>query len=466
MTRVLVASPDRVGRAMAGPAIRCWEMARLLSEHGHEVCLAANGVVDPEPSAFRVVVSDHAAMADEAARAEVIVVQGLMLLTHPELKLARKRLVVDLYDPVNLEILELFHDHPWDERVEQHDAHRYAILDQLHRGDFFLCASDKQRDYWLGMLAGAGRVNPHTHDQDRLLRNLIDVVPFGTSATPPEHSGEPAARGVLPGIEDDAQLVLWAGGVYNWFDPLSLIRAWPAVLARAPRARLLFMGMKHPNPDVPEMAMAGRAVRLSEELGLRDRGVHFNMGWVPYDRRKDFLLEADLGVSTHFDHVETAFSFRTRILDYIWAGLPIVATEGDEFARLIRERGLGRVVGYEDDAAIADAVAGLLEDPAAREAAAAAVRQLRPDFTWERSLAPLLRYCADPWRAPDLVASGSSDEAEERDARLALGSMRAPRGLVPRMTYFVREEGVGAAVGRVLRTLRRRITSKLAGDRA
>ena len=59
-------------------------------------------------------------------------------------------------------------------------------------------------------------------------------------------------------------------------------------------------------PDVPEMAMASRAVSLSEELGLRDRTVHFNMEWVPYDRRQDFLLEASLGVSMHFEHVETA----------------------------------------------------------------------------------------------------------------------------------------------------------------
>src|SRR5664280_3299763 len=46
----------------------------------------------------------------------------------------------------------------------------------------------------------------------------------------------------------------------------------------------------------------------------------------PYTERSDHLLDADVGVSTHFDHVETEFSFRTRILDYLWTGLPIVAT--------------------------------------------------------------------------------------------------------------------------------------------
>ena len=54
--------------------------------------------------------------------------------------------------------------------------------------------------------------------------------------------------------------------------------------------------------------------------------------WVPYDERADFLLDADLGVSTHLEHIETAYSFRTRVLDYWWAGLPVVATDGDTFA--------------------------------------------------------------------------------------------------------------------------------------
>jgi hypothetical protein len=38
-------------------------------------------------------------------------------------------------------------------------------------------------------------------------------------------------------------------------------------------------------------------------------------------------------VSTHYEHVETTFAFRTRILDYLWAGLPVVATGGDAFGR-------------------------------------------------------------------------------------------------------------------------------------
>ena len=240
-----------------------------------------------------------------------------------------------------------------------------------------------------------------------------------------------------------------AGGIYNWFDPLSLIRAWPEVLKQVPDARLVFMGLRHPNPMVPEMSMARQALELAGDLGLRDRGVTFNLGWVPYERRQDFLLESDVGVSTHFNHLETRLSFRTRFLDYIWAGLPSVATEGDAFAEWIAQRGTGRVVPYEDSAAIAAALAELLGEGTARAEAAAAVRGAQAEFTWARALEPLVRYCDNPWKAGDL----------DRKPNLAGGS-QPPSGTARRALWFLSKEGpapfLRRATGRVRKLIRAR----------
>src|SRR5438128_997196 len=90
-------------------------------------------------------------------------------------------------------------------------AIRYWHLDQLRRGDFFLCASQRQRDFWLGMLAAAGRVNPYTFAADPVLRRLIDVLPFGIPDDAPQRA-RPAIKGVVPGIGPDDQVVYWGGG--------------------------------------------------------------------------------------------------------------------------------------------------------------------------------------------------------------------------------------------------------------
>ncbi len=105
------------------------------------------------------------------------------------------------------------------------------------------------------------------------------------------------------------------------------------------------MGVQHPNPVVKTMRAAAEAWELSNELELTDVHVFFSdsfsSGWIPYAERGRYLAEATIGVSTHHDHVETAFSFRTRILDYFWAGLPVVTTRGDALADVIEARRSG-----------------------------------------------------------------------------------------------------------------------------
>ena len=143
---------------------------------------------------------------------------------------------------------------------------------------------------------------------------------------------------------------------------LDQIRAVDRLRHRRPDVRLFFLGLRHPNPDVPEMRMAVTMRELSEELGLTGRFVFFNEDWVAYEDRQNYLLESDLGVSTHLDHVETAFSFRTRILDYLWARLPVVATGGDALAELIDTRILGITVPPGDVEALEEALFRVLDD--------------------------------------------------------------------------------------------------------
>src|SRR5437879_12651465 len=114
------------------------------------------------------------------------------------------------------------------------------------------------------MLSPLTRVNPHTHKDDPASERLITVVPFGLPSEPPV-AGAPVLRGVHPGFGPDDLVLLWAGGVYEWFDPLSLIEG--VAMLDAPDVKVLFMGMDHPNPERPEMPMGARAVDLAARPG-------------------------------------------------------------------------------------------------------------------------------------------------------------------------------------------------------
>ena len=97
--------------------------------------------------------------------------------------------MIDLYVPYQLENLELARHLPLPRRIADNDYAQTSLNGQIRRGDFFLCASDKQRDLWLGNLAAMGRVNPRVYDEDPSLRSLIDVVPFGIATEDPVRSG-------------------------------------------------------------------------------------------------------------------------------------------------------------------------------------------------------------------------------------------------------------------------------------
>jgi hypothetical protein len=335
--RILVATPDVLQPKMAGPAIRAFRMALALSAE-HDVELVSTVGCDFSHPAFRASFADGDRFRDAVKRAEVIVIQGHLIEQHPWLRRTDKILVADIYDPFHLEVLEQARDEPPNSRRVTTRLTVETLNEQLTRGDFFLCASEKQRDFWLGQLAAVGRINPATYDQQENLESLIAIAPFGVDEEPPTHT-KSVLRGVVPGIDEDDKVILWGGGVYNWFDPLTLLRAIDKLRRRLPNVRLYFMGMAHPNPHVPAMRMAFQARELAEELGLVGTHVFFNAGWVDYDDRQNYLLESDVGVSTHLNHVETAFSFRTRLLDYFWASLPVVASDGDSFGDVIRLHG-------------------------------------------------------------------------------------------------------------------------------
>jgi glycosyltransferase involved in cell wall biosynthesis len=169
--------------------------------------------------------------------------------------------------------------------------------------------------------------------------------------------------------------------------------------------------------------------------------VHVNAGWVPYAERGAWLAEADLGVSAHLDHAEARFAHRARILDYLWAGLPVVASRGDALAELVERERLGAVAAPGDVAGFAAACERALADA---DGARRRIAALAPALRWSAVAAPLVEWCAapPPRRRPH---RRTARRAALTQYRWALGETLG-------------EEGVVAAARRVARRLRRAVT--------
>jgi glycosyltransferase involved in cell wall biosynthesis len=288
-------------------------------------------------------------------------------------------------------------------------------------------------------MALGGLIELDAYRRDPSLRSLVEVVPFGIpEAPPPEPSG--AIRTAFPGIGEKDRILLWAGGIWGWLDAATPIRA----VAQLEDTHLVFMGIGRPGlAETGQERFARRARELARSEGLDGERVHFNEGWVPYAERGTWLADADLGVSAHLDHLEARFSFRTRILDYLWAGLPVVTSSGDALGDLVAARGLGRAVepGHVD--AFAAACRALLNDSTEYEATRARIADLRPGLTWGEAARPLVDWCARIHQVPP--------RRPRRDVMRRAARAQYTRALAE----TVETEGLTAAARRVGRRLRR-----------
>lgn len=388
---ILILCPDFITERMAGPAIRYWEFSKALAG-AHPVTLAVPNDLPPIPPPHpQVKLTQHTLenIAELISHHDIIIFQGYILDRYPLLRQNHKILIADLYDPVPLEGLE---QHKGEENL-QAVAHQVRMMnEQLEVADYFLCANSRQRDLWLGHLLALGRINPLTYTQ---IQQRLLVVPFGLPDTPPQRSG-PGFRSSLEGA---GFVLLWGGGIWEWFDPLTLIRAVHRLLPRQPDLKLVFLGTQHPNTTIQAMPMQHRAETLAQELGLYGTHVIFQTGWVAYEKLPNHLLDADVGVSAHFDTLETYFSFRTRILHYLWAGKPIITTQGDVLAQTIAEMKAGIIVKPQDEEDWISAIETLRSHYTTY---LEGVKTMAQHYRWSEVIQPLQNLCTQATRSPDL----------------------------------------------------------------
>ena len=444
--RLLIISHDIVDEKMAGPGMRYLEMARALGTDLPVTLAIPNQtrLEIPGVSLVSYQLEQPASLWRLAQDSDVLLLSSFILEKFPFIKDLPARRVIDLYDPLVLENLHLYQTEPMEVQTSLNTQAVQMMNRLVAQGDFFLCGNERQRDFWMGVLAANGRINPHTFAQDSSLRRLIDVVGVGFPARPPQ--GQPLLRGVHPAFPPEAQIVLWGGGIWDWLDPLTLVKAWPEVLRRHPEARLVFLGTRHPNPLVPRHAMADAVETLAKDTGEKDKTI-FLFEWLSYADREALLCESAVGVVLHPLHLETRYSIRTRVLDYLWAGLPVLVTQGDVTSQWVLDGRLGRVIPPLDATAAAQALDELLSQP--KSAWAEAFAPLKQTFAWTQVVAPLRAYCLSGNSAPDRGASLASPDANN--------AQPVWKSNLARARSIWRREGLGA----LLRRLRRHIQWRL-----
>lgn len=404
-TRLLIVTHEKIGYKMAGPAIRTWEIAKALSNHGIDVTVSfpfqitdTNNQLRLEsycwesPDSLEHLINKH----DVLFATGPVLARILQVIGHP----IEIPVIVDLYDVVEIEKI-LMDVTSQRKLVDPLAAYLNEMFMYLRQGDFFVCGCNRQLDFWLGCLLMSGRINHENLPSLHSISSLIEVVPMGIPSTKPPPVIGRRMKGLIEGISDKDKIIFWGGGIWDWSDPITLLEAFELVLEYRQDVKLVFGSLHHHDENVvPEMSIGKRFFDFLGQKKWPGKKVFF-LDWIPYEIRSDFLLEADVGVSLFLNPLESRYAVRSRLMDHLWTGLPTISTIGDEISELLFSRNLAKVVEIGDVKEVAKSILFFLEHSIDRNQWMEANKDLFERYQWNNIVAPLINFLRAPIKSSD-----------------------------------------------------------------
>ena len=245
-------------------------------------------------------------------------------------------------------------------RESAHPGYEYVkpIFERFFdRLDGRIAVSEAVRDYLVPYFPGDYRIIP----------NGIDLERFGDPALRP-----------LERFDDGKLNILFVGRLEKRKGFKYLLQAFAQVKKSVPEARLIVVGAYDKEDKEP-------FVLYARENRLRD--VRF-IGQVSEDDLPRYYRTCHVfcAPSTGFE------SFGIILLEAMAAGRPIVASSIDGYRGVLEDGEEGLLVQPEDERRLADALVGLLRDPALRERMGRQGQAKATDYSWDKVAQQVLDY--------------------------------------------------------------------------
>lgn len=248
----------------------------------------------------------------------------------------------------------------------QADLARGLLASTLRSADVVVAVSDAVAT-WARGLAPAANVH--------VVPNGVDLRRFA----PAERRSDPAGSEFVIGF---------VGTLRPWHGLPVLIDAFAAIAADIPHARLKIVG------DGPERSLI---VAQAERHGLLERMTM--TGPVPHDDVPALLRTMDVAVAP-YPQLENFYFSPLKLVEYMAAGLPVVASDAGDVSSLVRHGETGVLVAPGDARDLAGALRRLYDDPGLRDRLGSAARDfVAARCTWTRVLERTLSLAGFP--SPD-----------------------------------------------------------------
>lgn len=274
-------------------------------------------------------------------------------------------------------------------------AIRYRIL--LERATKVYLSNFEQLTFLGGMLF---------QQSDRTSCNLASTLPAKAILAPMGVSNKPFPNQSSPYPEEltGRPIFLWGGGIWSWFDMPTLLEAFHILLEEGSNATLYFLCGSNPSGLSEQDAAVRDAHSLSLSFGILGKNVFFNKGAVPYEALPGYLAHCKAGIMSNPARLESIASWRTRTLDLLWAGKPLVTCGHDPLSYRLEQAGAALTVPAGNARALASAIRSIAEDASTANNMSIASAGLASSMSWPATLASwgerLRQTSASPKSAP------------------------------------------------------------------
>ncbi len=255
-------------------------------------------------------------------------------------------------------------------------------------GDFLMTAGLRERYYLIGLLVASKRLSTANR---KLSPSLIHLVPMNAPAFPAVSQKSVIER------RSNELVILIAGAFLPWYDYSTLFEAFKILLKKGKtNFQCVFFGGNPRDPKFERLI-----VRMGHQPMLKDKLIF--TGLVPFKERASYYLQSDIAVNIPMKTVEDELSVRTRVIDYIWARLPIVTPTNDEHSGMVVANGGGFEYASNDPYSLCDVLEELMSDNGSRKIAKAKENMgeiCKKRLNIEDAMKPMVDFINNPYVDP------------------------------------------------------------------
>jgi glycosyltransferase involved in cell wall biosynthesis len=203
--------------------------------------------------------------------------------------------------------------------------------------------------------------------------------------------------------------VLWCGGYNVWTDIETLFKALSRAMDFDPRIVFVSAGAG------VKIAQNNSYERLLQMIASSPHQQRFHMlGWQPYHEVQGLYPQADVGVNLDAWHYETFLGTRTRLVEMMQYGLPVITTLGCELSQIIQSHSLGLTFSIGDSDTFCEHILTLArEKRRLQKCSKQAQEYATHHLSFEVTTQPFLKWVNQPSFAPDRISSASKLDIRE-----------------------------------------------------